>query len=695
MVSVSDDFIEQLELGNHDYLLSVQIILSDNTILPDITKDKLFEFTIEDAISKDNKFTALGGAVINQATIVISNLDEAYSDYDFIGANITLQLGLTLENTSVEYINMGRYTVDSATVKAGCIELICLDNMSKFDKDYSETLITSYPVTIQELVEDACTVCDVSLSGTIPYSTDTLDIVPDSVSTFREIIHDIAQITGTFARINRDGELYFGWFDKEKLQMAEGKRRVFSGDIVSFNITNENINVEDLEINIEPVQSGSGDPSPENVRPITGWTGCNITVANGLDDTAEDYEATVYLISWQTEAGTVYAGEMDVTTGVLKAYPYYASYNGETLTGHWISSMDKYVADTSPSIGAQVVNDGATPITYQLTPQELTLLKGTNNVWSDTGYISKLEYYDPNYSGDIVENVDNVAYIDKVSNIVPAQSAIDITGVHAYVMEGLERYEYSAGTNEFSIDLSGNTFLTSSNIQAILNRVANVVSGLTIRGLTMSHINNPLYEAGDVGMVTYRKKNGVLEYSPFVFTRTIFSVNKFQETVCGIETLLENKSARYTEAQRVSVNAQQLADYASRLATNYLSSDSSGIMVADLGSQKQTPANATGRNVKIDSDSVDIREGQEILASFGETTIIGKTDAAHMEATDARLSFKVGSIEIAYIAADPETLESIFYMTKAIVVQDLYFGKWQWKSRDNNNLALKWLGDDE
>ena len=26
-----------------------------------------------------------------------------------------------------------------------------------------------------------------------------------------------------------------------------------------------------------PVQSGSGDPSPSNVRPISGWTGCEVT----------------------------------------------------------------------------------------------------------------------------------------------------------------------------------------------------------------------------------------------------------------------------------------------------------------------------------------------------------------------------------------------------------------------------------
>lgn len=35
-----------------------------------------------------------------------------------------------------------------------------------------------------------------------------------------------------------------------------------------------------LVVDIEPVQSGSGDPSPDNVRPITGWTGANVSVAN-------------------------------------------------------------------------------------------------------------------------------------------------------------------------------------------------------------------------------------------------------------------------------------------------------------------------------------------------------------------------------------------------------------------------------
>ena len=35
-----------------------------------------------------------------------------------------------------------------------------------------------------------------------------------------------------------------------------------------------------LIVNVEPVQAGTGNPSPTNVRPISGWTGCEIYVAS-------------------------------------------------------------------------------------------------------------------------------------------------------------------------------------------------------------------------------------------------------------------------------------------------------------------------------------------------------------------------------------------------------------------------------
>lgn len=48
-----------------------------------------------------------------------------------------------------------------------------------------------------------------------------------------------------------------------------------SGDIVSFESAFEKP-LSELILNIEPIQSGEGDPSPTNIRPISGWTGANV-----------------------------------------------------------------------------------------------------------------------------------------------------------------------------------------------------------------------------------------------------------------------------------------------------------------------------------------------------------------------------------------------------------------------------------
>ena len=55
-----------------------------------------------------------------------------------------------------------------------------------------------------------------------------------------------------------------------------------------------------------PRQEGSGDPSPENIRPITGLDEVTVTLSDGMSDGTT---ATLSLLS------TVYGGEVDVATG--------------------------------------------------------------------------------------------------------------------------------------------------------------------------------------------------------------------------------------------------------------------------------------------------------------------------------------------------------------------------------------------
>ena len=161
-----------------------------------------------------------------------------------------------------------------------------------------------------------------------------------------------------------------------------------------------------------------------------------------LGSTATDYEAyqgTTLTVDWTTEAGTVYGGTIDVATGLLtvdraivdmgtlnwghQAGYFYAAIAGikQTTTTseypHVICSSYKAVrqsvwANNKPCVSqisggkAILVGDDtyataadfkaavtgqtlcyelATPQTYQLTPQQLMTLLGTNNVWADTG----------------------------------------------------------------------------------------------------------------------------------------------------------------------------------------------------------------------------------------------------------------------------------------------------------------------
>lgn len=49
------------------------------------------------------------------------------------------------------------------------------------------------------------------------------------------------------------------------------------GDIVTFD-DGEDFPLAGLKVSIEPIQEGSGDPSPTNIRPISGWSEANVSV---------------------------------------------------------------------------------------------------------------------------------------------------------------------------------------------------------------------------------------------------------------------------------------------------------------------------------------------------------------------------------------------------------------------------------
>ena len=317
-----------------------------------------------------------------------------------------------------------------------------------------------------------------------------------------------------------------------------------SGEIASFSDGADNVPMKSLKVAIVPKQAGSGTPSPDNVRAITGWTGANVyagghnyagdlesgsidsTGAEAVDSNAKRTpfipvtegmkvlcewknadagyrysrialynsskafvsfaynsvigagqthsetvtipsgvaylrfcsfncppqiiykvipQITTYPISFSS-AGTVYGGELDVTTGVLTITNYMKTADGTEPDGAYVLAPSGNMVGLY--IGASVVNDVGisnafkhaakswagfvegefeifsntayfyvpagrtianakayvaqlggvqflgelrTPTTVQLTPAQVATLLGANNVWSDAGAV-EVEY---------------------------------------------------------------------------------------------------------------------------------------------------------------------------------------------------------------------------------------------------------------------------------------------------------------
>lgn len=211
-----------------------------------------------------------------------------------------------------------------------------------------------------------------------------------------------------------------------------------SGSIASFSDGADDVPLKSLKVQIVPNQSGSGDPSPSNVRPISGWDSVNVYVSPTQN--AED--GTSYPISL---GQTVYGGTLEVMSGKLTiSYTYKdlgsmswakawgqntiftttltdGKYGTNLFCSNYVTLTQGSLADKDNALffkntfygdhalairddrytnatafktamnGVQLVYELATPTEIQLTPTEVKTLLGANNIWADSGD-SEAEY---------------------------------------------------------------------------------------------------------------------------------------------------------------------------------------------------------------------------------------------------------------------------------------------------------------
>lgn len=178
----------------------------------------------------------LGSALSKSVTLVIDNIDERFSKYDFYYAQISFFTEADIENRSydiwrdvkgeeildingntimltksrIERLNEGAFTVLEPTAVGDTIELVGYDSMYKADADFTSKL--SYPTTAGQLLREACSTCNIML-GSPKFNNDdfVIEQAPDKV-TCREVIGYIAMLAVGNAVI-QDGTLVIKSYD--------------------------------------------------------------------------------------------------------------------------------------------------------------------------------------------------------------------------------------------------------------------------------------------------------------------------------------------------------------------------------------------------------------------------------------------------------------------------------------------------
>lgn len=141
------------------------------------------------------------------------------------------------------------------------------------------------------------------------------------------------------------------------------------------------------------------------------------------------------------------------------------------------------------------------------------------------------------------------------------------------------------------------------------------------------------------------------------FAHTYSNIHKWTGIALGKD--VETPSSDYTDYQwhpivdetlrqdidSISTMLGTSVEEAQKTATDYITSSPKGLMVADLKDGHQEPETATGSNVLITNEAVNIRNGQSVNASFGNAVVI--------RSDESELSLKK-SLEIGYINTSAE-----------------------------------------
>ena len=169
-----------------------------------------------------------------------------------------------------------------------------------------------------------------------------------------------------------------------------------------------------------------------------------------------------------------------------------------------------------------------------------TISGGSFNPWNTNGMIDSGSFDDLSGAHHIYSN-----YTIDVST-----DDVVITGVK--VVEKTDSAEnnymqtYMVGNAGYVISVEDNNLIQDGAGATVANWLGTAMIGLRFRKATVTHLNDPTIEAGDIATLTDRKQNSY----KILVSSTKFQVGRNQRTVSAAETPARNSTTRYSQTTK-------------------------------------------------------------------------------------------------------------------------------------------------
>ena len=366
-------------------------------------------------------------------------------------------------------------------------------------------------------------------------------------------------------------------------------------------------------------------------------TTTNFTAVNGLIDdleanklSAKDAELTYVNINW-SNIGKTEIGEFFAKSGIINN----VTVGDATITGNLVGiTISGDLIEGNTIVAEKLVIKGEDGLYYKLNTDGVKTETEQTDYNSINGTVIKaksitatkidvkdLVAFDATIGGFKITNNTIYSGVKETVDNTTRGIYLDNDGQIAFGDTNNYIKYYRDQNGDYKLEITAENILFGSEkktVETVVNE--NIGTAVT------ENLGN-YYTKGET--------EAAINLSANTITSTVSSTYATKTELSTVEQTTEGISVRLTTAEgninaanlnasnalSASNAAQAAVNDASKVATNYLSFNGNGLVIGDM------TANTLGNNVLIDSDSLDIRQGTTVLASYGpEYIYIGKSN---------------------------------------------------------------------